>query len=513
MRILSMGVSIVTALAGCSSGGTAAENAGGTSGVGGSPSQPDTGAGGSPSQPDTGVADATVGDATVNTDAGDAAITRTVTFTPAVITADTQDLPNPLRGQYRWLGVAPYPAGSTDNDSYQRYNWNDFEPTRQAYNWTQIDKEIQAAKSRRGRFGMRIMPLCQACANHTYQGADSSIPDDLAAVSNPLIAAAPGETKKYVLPDWNSEAYLTRVQEMIGAIAARYKDDPTFAWFDVSSYGNWGEFHLWPFSQSTGPYSTSTQKPITDANARRLVQMNAAAFANKLLVINSEQRAALAEAVATKSPPVGIRVDCLGADGLGGGEDPITAVAGAADRWRTAPFITEWCQYNIGGSSANLFIQGFDQVKKFHVSMLSSGNFSSPPAAGAEATAFRSANAISGYRLRAAAVTITVSAGAVDVATQWVNDNVAPTYLAWRVVLVLRGPVTVQLPMAFDLRTVIDAPVTDTETLPGQLPAGNYQALLRVEDVQAVSPPMYLAMQSRDADGNYLLGTVDVPTP
>jgi hypothetical protein len=79
--------------------------------------------------------------------------------------------------------------------------------------------------------------------------------------------------------------------------------------------------------------------------------------------------------------------------------------------------------------------------------------------------------------------------------------------------LVLRGPVTVQLPMAFDLRTVIDAPVTDTETLPGQLPAGNYQALLRVEDVQAVSPPMYLAMQSRDADGNYLLGTVDVPTP
>jgi Domain of unknown function (DUF4832) len=443
----------------------------------------------------------------------DGGVVTAATFTPVAITADAQELSNPLRGQYQWLGVPPYPSTWTDNDSYQRWNWNDFEPTQGNYNFTLIDNEIQAAKTRHGRFGMRIMPLCQDCATHTYNGAQSSIPDDLAAVSNPLIAAPPGESTPYLLPDWNSEAYLTRLQQTLNAIGARYKDEPTFAWFDVSSYGNWGEFHLWPFSETGGSYDTSTQRPITDANAQRIVQMNAAAFAGKLLVINSEQQAALAEAVATTSPPIGIRVDCLGADGLGGGQSPIEAVAGALDHWRTAPFITEWCQTNIGGSGADLFVQGAQQVSTYHVSMLSSGNFTNPPAAGAEATAFRQANVTAGYRLRTSSVDVQInSAGDVAVSMQWVNDNVAPTYLRWQVVFVLDGPVHVELPEAFDVRSVIDAAVVDIETLhPAQLPSGTYQALLRVEDVQAISPPMFLAMQGRDGSGNYLLGSITVP--
>ena len=90
---------------------------------------------------------------------------------------------------------------------------------------------------------------------------------------------------------------------------------------------------------------------------------------------------------------------------------------------------------------------------------------------------------------------------------QWVNDNVAPTYLRWQVVFVLDGPVHIELPAAFDMRSVIDAAVVDVETLhPAHLSSGTYQALLRVEDVQAISPPMFLAMQGRDSSGNYLLG-------
>jgi hypothetical protein len=59
---------------------------------------------------------------------------------------------------------------------------------------------------------------------------------------------------------------------------------------------------------------------------------------------------------------------------------------------------------------------------------------------------------------------------------------------------------------------VIDAAVIDIETLhPAQMPSGTYQALLRVEDMQAISPPMFLAMQGRDPSGNYLLGSITVP--
>ena len=38
------------------------------------------------------------------------------------------------------------------------------------------------------------------------------------------------------------------------------------------------------------------------------------------------------------------------------------------------------------------------------------------------------------------------TAGDVGVTMQWVNDNVAPTYLRWQVVFVLDGPVHIELP-------------------------------------------------------------------
>src|SRR5579883_2732738 len=411
-------------------------------------------------------------------DGGEAGMPVVASFTPAALPSSGPELPDPLRGQYLWLGAPAYPSGWPDVDSYQRWNWAQIEPSHGNYAWSLIDGEIAAAKARHGRFGMRVMPLCQGCADHVYQGAQSSIPDDLAAACNPLIGAAPGGgPEQYVLPDWNSNAYLSRLQELVTAIGARYANEPTFAWMDVSSYGNWGEFHLYPFTQPGGPYDNSTQRPITDANARLIVQMNAAAFAGKLLVVNSEQPAALAEAVATASPPIGLRVDCLGADGLAGGQAAIMAAPGASDRWRTAPFITEWCQSNIGGSGADLFVQGEQQVRAFHVSMLSSDNFASPPSGSAETAAFRAANVEAGYRLRADSVEVVLdpaAPGKARVKTHWVDDNVAPTYLAWRVVFGLKSAATgatVELPLGVDLRKVMpDAALADDETLVAATP-------------------------------------------
>jgi hypothetical protein len=93
-----------------------------------------------------------------------------------------------------------------------------------------------------------------------------------------------------------------------------------------------------------------------------------------------------------------------------------------------------------------------------------------------------------------------------------IRGNVAATYLRWQVVFGLDGPVRIELPAAFDMRGVIDAAVIDIETLhPAQMPSGTYQALLRVEDMQAISRTMFLAMQGRDPSGNYLLGSITVP--
>jgi hypothetical protein len=350
-----------------------------------------------------------------------------------------------------------------------------------------------------------------------YMGAGTSIPDDLAATVNPLIGTAPGDTMAYVIPDWNSDVYFTRLGALLGAIGARYKDDPHFAWVDVSSYGNWGEMHLYPFTQPGGPYDTSVQQPITDANAARLVNLNATTFSNKLLVVNSAQTAALTAAVASTSPLIGLRVDCLGSDGLAGGQSSIMAATGAIDRWKTAPFITEWCQENLGTSGMDLFVQGAAQVEQFHISMLSSGNFAADPQSAAEVSAFRAANVGAGYRLRTASVGVTWSAAdkrSLDVAISWVNDNVAPTYLAWNAVLGLKGASTIETALRVDLRKVMPStPLADDETLTLATPLGpgTYDVYLRVDDAQKVSAPMQLAMAGQDSTGAYTLGQITVP--
>ena len=437
------------------------------------------------------------------------------TFAPEAIGMEANEIGNPMRGQYLWLGAPSSPAGWPARDSYGRFNWDELESSEGVYHFEAIDAELAEARARGGRFGLRVMALCQGCPGHTYRGAGSSIPDYLADAANPLVGSAPGETEPYLIPDWNSAAYLDRLQALVEAIASRYRDDPHLAFVDVFSYGNWGEYHVYPFDQPGGPYDTSSQRPITDENARLLVRRAAAAFPGKLLVLNASNRAAVTEAVATAAPPVGLRVDCLGSDGLAGGGQVIDAVPGARDRWRTAPFITEWCQYNLGSSGADLFVQGEAQVRAYHVSMLSSGNFSAPPSTDAERAAFRAANVEAGYRLRVSLATVQLSRdGTVRLQSTWTNDGVAPTYLRWRAVLTLSGPVKAEVPLALDLRRVLPGePLADDATveLGRELPPGDYQAGLRIDDVEAVSPPLALTMAGRQGDGSHLLGTVRLP--
>lgn len=472
---------------------------------------------GNSSPPATGEGDGGASDGGSLDGGGSGGPKLTFAFTPTALPATDDDLTNPLRGQYAWLGTDPYPAGWKDVDSYQRWSWTQFEPTHGNYNWKLIDDQIKAAKARHGRFGMRLMALCQGCADHTYKNAHSSIPNDLADVVNPLIGSAPGEAEKYLIPDWNSEAYFTRLGEVLTAISQRYHDEPHFAWVDVSSYGNWGEMHLYPFDRPGGAYENATQKPMTAENMKRLVALNASAFSNKLLVVNSEGPTVLGAAMASTSPRIGFRVDCLGSDGLAGG-DAIDDVPGARDHWKVAPFITEWCQYNLGQSGKNLFVQGEEQVRNYHVSMLSSGNFTTNPTTQAEKDAFRKANIEAGYRLRPVSVHLEIDSsdtGHARIDVSWTNDNVAPTYLEWKVVVgFAQGDTRVEAPLSFDLRTVLPgAPTSGSETLtlPTSLHAGTYDVYVRVDDVQAVSDPMNLAITGRDASGGYPIGSITLP--
>jgi Domain of unknown function (DUF4832) len=436
----------------------------------------------------------------------DAGFVATVLFSPPALPKSGPELLNPMRGQYLWHDNPTVPSGWPVMDSYYRWNWIDIETSRGVYNWAPIDQRVAAARARHGRFGLRIMALCQDCSSHVYRGARSAIPDDLADVANPLLVRPDGSTETYLIPDWNSAAYLSRLEELMTAIANRYRNNPNFGWVDVSGYGNWGEMHLWPFDPA---YANSTQRPLTVASAQRMVQIHATAFSNKFIFTNVSHAGVLAAAMANTTPRIGLRVDCLGSDRLGGAETGLAAVPAATQQWRYAAFTTEWCASNIGSSGLDPFIQGETQVRQYHVSTLGT-NFRAAPSTAAQSDAYRMADVGSGYRLRTSSVRVTLTADRLAIRTSWANDNVAPTYLNWRVVVRLDGPRTVEVPLAFDLRTVMPGALDDDETLslPVSLVHGTYTVSLRVEDVQSVSPPMQLAMPGRDVSGNHVLGTL-----
>ncbi len=427
-----------------------------------------------------------------------------VTFAPPSLPFSAAELPNPFRGQYLWHDKAPVPLGWPTVDSYYRFNWIDLSPARHVYNWALIDQRLAKAKAMHGRFGMRVMALCQDCSPHTFNGARSAIPDDLAAVSNPTVVRDPANGAAYLVPDWNSEAYLSRLEELLSAIAARYGNDAAFAFFDLSGFGNWGEMHLYPFGGAT----------LSAANATRLVAMHTRLFPTKTLLSLTAHPDVLAAAVASTAKPIGLRIDCLGSDRMGGAEGNLARTPGADKVWRRAPVMTEWCQYNLGNSGLNMFVLGEQQMRTFHVSTLGT-NFRVSPSTTVEQTAYRQADVGSGYRLRTSSVKVAITAAApttLQVESTWVNDGVAPNYLEWKAMLIVDGPsAKVTLPLSsLDLRQVFPgAPLTHAQTssLPSALPVGTYKVFLRLDDAQGISPPMFLAQDGRGTDGTYLLGT------
>jgi hypothetical protein len=429
------------------------------------------------------------------------------------------ELANPLRGEYQWLGEAVVPAGWPYQDSYNRYDWKQLERGPGEYDFSVIDAELASAAARGGRFGFRVMSVCTGCGD-----GGVAVPNYLTTGSGGWFASAQGE--RSFIPDWNSETYLSRWEALMRALGERYANDPRIGIVDISGAGNWGEWHNYPYDgQYPGPKG---QVPLTDANARRIVDATLNAFPpnDHLLVIRTANSAAVRYALG-RSPRVGLRLDCLGGGaGMVGDRDALGAVWDvAADRWKTAPVISEWCG-NIGPGSNRFQDFGVPEVQEFHVSMVSSGNYERTGSdalggySAAERDGFMTATKLSGYRFVLDSVDVpSVLAAGSDFAmtTQWENDGVAPAYLGYNVLVQFRDAdnnVVWQSQSGLDLRQLLPtgaSPLRWTDYFGlGDLSRGTYQLALQVVDPAQISPPIQLAIDGRQSDGSYSLGVTEV---
>ncbi len=439
-------------------------------------------------------------------------IART-TLRPTSILASQAELANPFRGSYQWLDRPPEPAGWPLVDSYIRIAWRDVEVARDVYDFSLIDTRLARARERGGKLGLRIMSACTGCSRPNI-----SVPEYLKDLMPRGFSFTFEGTENYA-PDWNDPDYLERLNVLLATLGDRYDNDPRLGWIEITGYGDWGEWHTtgWPYPSSGGA------TVITDDNARRIVDMNLAAFQHKRLVMLHDHEKALAYAL-SRSPTIGIRNDCLG--------DPWFTEAMTArssiirDRWKSAPIITEYCYQRPGTGGFGL---AASQLKAFHVAMIANGNMEPMSSfSDEERVLFLRNNESSGYRIALNSLNVPSQiqpGSAFTVEASWSNTGVTPPYTPWTVAFRLRDPSTgavawqgtsrmelMTLLPTWDGQSNADHPVSvmDDFQLPITIPGGAYDVSIVVVEPTNYYRPLSLAVSGRDADGSYSLGRIMV---
>lgn len=405
-----------------------------------------------------------------------------VLFSPQALPRE-QDVPNPGRGQYEWLGQQGIVPGITGSDIYWRdqLQWGtQIEPAKGHYDFSVIDDGLRQAQDRRSRFMFRIMAYCPGCGDN---------------LTPAYIPRQPSGA-----PDWNSEVFLTAWGNLMAALGDRYGNDPRLGTIDIGGYGYWGEWLFYPESGT----------PITPANAQRMIDAVVDAFPNKHTAINFVQP--YAEMAIASGPRVGYRFDCVG--GI-----PVTLAQlppETADVWRRNPVIGEWCPTPETTPS-----EGLRAVTDAHISQLSSGNFPHrwQDLDQSARNNLRDIYVRSGFRYAVDSLTVPFPLRAGEplaIRTRWSNAGSAPTYDRWSVRLQLRddaGRVRWQseLPVELPAITAESGVVTSTSTtrLPEGL-RGTFGVGVTVVDPQGYLAPMRLAITGDDGSGYYPLGIVTV---
>jgi Domain of unknown function (DUF4832) len=485
------------------------------------------------------------------------------TFAAAVTPFSETDLVNPKRGQYQDAGIPLYPQSATSGyppwpgtyDAGDRFLWSQIQPaSADVYDFTPIDKEIAAAHAHNQRFHFRIMAFSSTGLDgNTVMG----VPE--------WLHATPGATtdyyyegKKYVVPNWNADAYLTPLEHLIAALGARYDHDERVEWFEFSGYGDFSENHIWFIAWNLGApgpspedsiaqlgyYSQYTAQSITKASITRVVNATLAAFRDTRIIVAGDNPEITRQLLAA-SPrrPTGIRDDCWGVyppqewatfpdSWYVQHHDPIIRTLLA--RWRTAPFVTEWCNDQPNGAAA-YFQQAIKDTVNYHVSFVASNVLAPPPDM---YDIWARTNKYAGYRYAITSATVPASAtpgSVLPITMRWTNFGTAPSYDNWQVVYELRNSentVVKTVRSALALRNIAaEQNYTDTAQDPASasdddkfslptsgLPAGNYKLAAKVvwnehkpNGINTVNyPPMTLAQAGRDDDGGYPIGSIQL---
>ncbi|WP_458317383.1 hypothetical protein [Mycolicibacterium brisbanense] len=504
---------------------------------------------------------------------------------PELIPFSAPDLVNPLRGQFENLATPLFPQGNPAQGQYPpwpgttdtslRIDWRTLQPRDprtvpknapddQKYDFSALDQALAAAAQTGRRVGFRVTAFNSCCETHYPNDTDIAVPDWLAAVPG-ATATYRNAGVSYVIPDWNNKVYLSSFADLLAALGRRYDRDERVAMVEMSGYGDFSENHV-AFMRDTlkipgpapelserelGYFSQYRDQYITKDSIVFLVDANLAAFPNTQVIAatgNPEITRQLFRDSALlrgRAKPVGIRADGLGAfrpiptwaedenSRYVQNGDPLVDVV--ANRFRTAPVVTEWIPNPPQTAPTDYYLTGLRDVVNDHVSMTASTGFPGQlydvPMRPEQYDVWSLANKFSGYRYAVIATVVSGPAAppstAFTLTFRWTNYGAAPTYERWQPeydIVAESGQVVRTLQAGVDLRSLVadqhfddvaDVPAaksaTDVVTIDHGLPSGSYVVRARVvwrehkpnATATVDFPPMNLAQTGRDSDGSY----------
>jgi len=443
------------------------------------------------------------------------------------------------------------PNGTSHGIDYEyRFLWQQVEGnTAGSYTWTLFDQQIQNAINNGQKFAFGIMPECSACAQNpgwTGTGGQPGLLTYPIYLHTQMQGESPTDyldNENFWVINWNSPSYITAWRNLYAAVmnhimTTSYNGVPYYkviSKVDVRGYGDFGEWHDYPYYNETG---YASRKP-TAATLDTLINIAGNTFYKWPCLIGI---AAFDGDGATFMPASATyyALTYKNAWGLLGWNRDDMGNSGSDymlvnNSWSYNPgdsvhnfkylIMARYLYAPIGGEPLNgsqpygdmsreISLYGYSFFRNYNY-----GSYVTDPTTIANLTA---ASKQMGYRLTVDTgyyTTSPIAGGSFTTSLNWKNSGVAPIYGRYYINFQLRtggGTVVWQDSSYFNLKGFlnggVDSTVTDTKLLTG-VSAGIYGLYMVVTDSLGYESPVPLAISGRNADGSYLLASSVVVAP
>lgn len=445
-----------------------------------------------------------------------------------------------------WSIVAPPGYAGTGINRYCRFTWSQMQNDNGTFNWTAFDARVQIAIQNGQTFTFGIMPTCEGCGGSTVAGATLNYPLFL---HTQMQAEAVKDYNGGDLwtPNWNSPSFMTAWWALLAAIASHLNtttingvlEKNAIDGVDIRGYGNFGEWHNFPYTQPGFTPAYPAAIVPTSAVLDSIIASHIRNFPNYPLYIligafdhgdNINIPLDVTYFALTQRNtwgPIGWRRDNLGdevnyAAILENNPNTFNSLVfktAIMTRYLTAPIGGEPLNGGPSGGSPSTIYGGLlPEVNRYGIREFGNGNMTSTTTAPVIAN-FQAAVARSGAKLRALTGTIpqTIVPGSPwQLKLNWENINVAPEYNPWNTTIELRNGTTVTQSWISGFQPQFFAPTTTAVTttdnflLNSTVPAGTYNVYLILRDPVGYRKPMPLGQTLQLADGAYLLRSITV---